>query len=640
MSRLTLALSLAVSTFVLLPSLRAQQASPTSSVVVPRLIRFGGVVRGPSGNPLNGVVGVTFALYKDQEGGGALWLETQNVALDASGRYSLLLGATKEEGVPMDLFTSGEAHWLGVRVEGQVEQPRILLVSVPYALKAADAATLGGLPPSAFALAAPAVTSRAVSDISIPPTSSVVPASGTPVTATGGKANQLAVFDAAADIKSSQVFDNGTNVAIGSTAPAAKLDVSGGGIFRGVLQLPATGTASATSTAGFPSQPLELFASDWNSSTKAAVSQHFRWQATQLNSNTASPSATLNLLFASGTGTPAQTGFKVSNKGIITFAPGQTLPTVMGNEAVTGNISAKQLISTVATGTPPLSVASTTQVPNLNASLVGGLLPAAFAQVAAPNLFLANQAVRGDPGSGGSAGTINEILGNVGCGGGETGQGSAGIDFTGLEDCAHYSFLGDGANTFLNRPTGGKLHFREGNADEVVVLSGGDVGVGTNSPSGRLGIVGGNGPSGTGARGEFALVATGGNGDPSPPVASAGGDGVTGLGGGGKSGMQPGADGIGGVFTGGSAAGFSGGSFGDGLLAVAGSGNAADFKGDIAVSGAVIAGRKDFEIDHPLDPANRYRPRLSRIVRDDDYLHREHQHRCAGRGHCSVAGLV
>jgi hypothetical protein len=32
-----------------------------------------------NGKPLAGVVGVTFYLYKDQEGGAPLWLETQNV---------------------------------------------------------------------------------------------------------------------------------------------------------------------------------------------------------------------------------------------------------------------------------------------------------------------------------------------------------------------------------------------------------------------------------------------------------------------------------------------------------------------------------------------------------------------------------
>jgi len=51
---------------------------------------------------------------------------------------------------------SGEARWLGVQPEGQTEQPPILLLGVPYALKAGDAETWGGLPASAFVLAAPA----------------------------------------------------------------------------------------------------------------------------------------------------------------------------------------------------------------------------------------------------------------------------------------------------------------------------------------------------------------------------------------------------------------------------------------------------------------------------------------------------
>jgi len=48
-----------------------------------------------------------------------------------------------------------QAHWLGVQTDGQNEQPRVLQVSAPYALKAGDAQALGGLPASAFVLAAP-----------------------------------------------------------------------------------------------------------------------------------------------------------------------------------------------------------------------------------------------------------------------------------------------------------------------------------------------------------------------------------------------------------------------------------------------------------------------------------------------------
>ena len=60
----------------------------------------------------------------------------------------MILGV--KSGPPLDLFTSGKALWLGVepQIAGAAEQPRILLVAVPYALKAADADTLGGKPAS------------------------------------------------------------------------------------------------------------------------------------------------------------------------------------------------------------------------------------------------------------------------------------------------------------------------------------------------------------------------------------------------------------------------------------------------------------------------------------------------------------
>src|SRR5580700_4567847 len=137
----------------------AQDAANTSAISVPHLIKFNGVVKDEAGAPKTGVVGVTFAFYKDQQGGAPLWLETQNVQADANGRYTTMLGATKPDGLPMEFFSSNEARWVGVQPHGQTEEPRILLVSAPYALKAADAETLGGKPISAFQLAAPQSTS-------------------------------------------------------------------------------------------------------------------------------------------------------------------------------------------------------------------------------------------------------------------------------------------------------------------------------------------------------------------------------------------------------------------------------------------------------------------------------------------------
>src|ERR1700722_14614975 len=133
----------------------AQTSTETVSPL-PRLVRLAGTVKDLNGNPLTGRVGITFALYSEQTGGAALWLETQNVTADSDGHYAVLLGATRTAGLPAEIFTSEQAHWVGVQVSGQAEQPRVLLVSAPYALKAGDAETIGGLPPSAFVLAAPA----------------------------------------------------------------------------------------------------------------------------------------------------------------------------------------------------------------------------------------------------------------------------------------------------------------------------------------------------------------------------------------------------------------------------------------------------------------------------------------------------
>ena len=114
----------------------------------PQLIPFNGMIAAASGE-----TAITFSIYEEQKGGVPLWVEIQTVATDSQGAFTVLLGAASPVGVLTDLFASGRPHWIGVQVAGQAEQPRSLLASVPYALKAADANTVGGLPASAFLLA-------------------------------------------------------------------------------------------------------------------------------------------------------------------------------------------------------------------------------------------------------------------------------------------------------------------------------------------------------------------------------------------------------------------------------------------------------------------------------------------------------
>src|SRR6185312_15395766 len=111
---------------------------------------------------------------------------------------------------------------------GQAEQTRVLLVSVPYAMKAGDANTLGGLPASAYALAGASGTSntnqQSGSGIQL---NAQINNGGSP----SGTVNFIPKFDTATTIKDSQVYDDGNTVGIGmnplNVTPYYRLQVNG-----------------------------------------------------------------------------------------------------------------------------------------------------------------------------------------------------------------------------------------------------------------------------------------------------------------------------------------------------------------------------------------------------------------------------
>jgi hypothetical protein len=161
---------------------------------------------------------VTLAIYAEETGGTPLWQETQTVAVDADGRYTLMLGSTLPEGLPLELFATGEARWLGRRFErpGEGEQTRVALASVPYALKASDADTLGGRPSSAYLLAEGQMSGTGTS----------TPAgTATPNVVQSGTVNSLAKYVTTADVGTSAVFENAGRVGIGTPAPVDLLHV-------------------------------------------------------------------------------------------------------------------------------------------------------------------------------------------------------------------------------------------------------------------------------------------------------------------------------------------------------------------------------------------------------------------------------
>jgi hypothetical protein len=183
-------------------------------------------------------------LYSEQEGS-ALWTETQSAVLDAQGRYTVLLGAGSPAGLPMDMFSSGNPLWLGVwpQVDSESELPRVLMVAVPYALKAADADTLGGKPASAYLLS-PATSSPGINKYGTPgqaqPTSPGLQGAG-PADRNDesrvrgdGTQNFIPLWIGRRNLGNSILFQSQNMVGVGTDAPGAKLDaLSGGTAVRG-----------------------------------------------------------------------------------------------------------------------------------------------------------------------------------------------------------------------------------------------------------------------------------------------------------------------------------------------------------------------------------------------------------------------
>src|SRR6202162_1979951 len=108
--------------FLSLAQLTFAQSTTEVASALPRLVRFGGTVKDLNGNPMAGVVGITFALYSEQTGGAALWLETQNVTADSNGRYVALLGSTKPDGLPTEVFADEQARGGGGAGSGPTEK--------------------------------------------------------------------------------------------------------------------------------------------------------------------------------------------------------------------------------------------------------------------------------------------------------------------------------------------------------------------------------------------------------------------------------------------------------------------------------------------------------------------------------------
>ena len=348
---------------VIVPLAAAQNAS---ELPVPSFVRYTGTL-ADNGRALTGEVEVTFSLYNAQQGGAAVWMESQKVKADSTGRYSVILGAATFQGLPNQAFASGEARWLGVQVQGYDEQPRVMLLSVPYAMKAGDAETIGGLPPSAFMRAAAGPSGSANGQQIQPNISSAAVISGS------GSTGFVPLWSSSTFLGTSTLFQtgsgSGTMTGINTTTPAATLDVGGSLIARGALQLPSLGTANAAQ--GYVSQPLLLQGSAYNSASGKATAPSFQWQTEPTGNNSSNPAGTLNLLYGNGSGSPGETGLNIAGNGLITFASGQSFP---GTGTITGVTAGLDLLGGGSNGNVTLNIDTSKVVTGITpgTDLIGG----------------------------------------------------------------------------------------------------------------------------------------------------------------------------------------------------------------------------------------------------------------------------
>jgi hypothetical protein len=124
----------------------------TSSLAAPQQIPYAGALSFESGAPYNGTVDLGVAIHTTAVGGAPEWSHTYAGLSVEDGALSVVLGGQGSPALNPAIFEATEV-WIEFKVgDAPPLQPRQRVLSVPYALRAADAASLGGTPAAAFAL--------------------------------------------------------------------------------------------------------------------------------------------------------------------------------------------------------------------------------------------------------------------------------------------------------------------------------------------------------------------------------------------------------------------------------------------------------------------------------------------------------
>jgi hypothetical protein len=106
---------------------------------VPSLINYQGLLTDINGNVVSGSKTVSISIHDAATDGAQLYAETIGSVAVQNGVYSFQFGAGPNFATAL---ATGSQHWLQVTLDGVAQTPRERLVSVPFALKAAQADSL------------------------------------------------------------------------------------------------------------------------------------------------------------------------------------------------------------------------------------------------------------------------------------------------------------------------------------------------------------------------------------------------------------------------------------------------------------------------------------------------------------------
>jgi hypothetical protein len=215
---------------------------------VPQMLDYQGVLTESDGSAASdGIYNMTFKLYNVPTEGSALWEETNTVAV-SKGIFNVTLGGLSPLDLPFD-----EQYWLGISVEGEAElSPRVQLATSAYSLNAA--CTRGeNLIPATGSVGIGTLTPAEMLDVTggvrIGNTAGTNAGamrwtgsdfegyngsawqSFTEIgsgTVPSGAAGQTLYHTGSGWAATSNLYNNGTNIGIGTTAPTSALEILGG----------------------------------------------------------------------------------------------------------------------------------------------------------------------------------------------------------------------------------------------------------------------------------------------------------------------------------------------------------------------------------------------------------------------------